>query len=306
MKKRRAFFRWSVSARNQIVDEAVQGAFGQFLTVKPTPLNQDEPFIPDDSGGDSDGTWQYELSLIECGDQEVTECISSTVQAVVTALSQALPLKRLDEITIAYDYPSALRAVDRGIENVPPAETISSEIGTGIAKMVTVLRSTEVKGRIVLASSVAQALIGEDPTGVEWAVHVLVKELAHVAMIEVIERTLPGTYLTPITDEYKGWLYAQVDAALHGYLTSYIAAGFGDRTEIANEMRQVVVRSIDRMCTFILEERLSYRYHGDLDHLLAVVLPLSDMSSLSPRTYWDIARRLELPFSTMKVNWQIL
>ena len=191
----------------------------------------------------------------------------------MSALSHVLPLRRLDGITIAGDYPAALRKLDRGFDDPSPVETVSPEVGVGVAKMVTVMRSGELKGRIVMSSAIVHALTSNNATEGEFGIYVVVKELALVGMIEYVERALPGVMVSPIKGKLNGWLYPQVDAALHAYVASYIAAGFSDEQELVESKCKLLSDAINRMRTIVLNERLSYRYHGDLDKLLDVTLP---------------------------------
>ena len=216
---------------------------------------------------------QYKLSLVDCGDEATTRTIQSQIKALVADVAQALQLERLDGITIGYDYPTLLQTVDRGIENAPPVETVSPEVGTGIAQTITVIRSGVAKGHVVLSSAVTQALISNNQNEVDWATHVLVKQLALVALIAISDEALPGVWLAPFETEMDGWLYGNVHAALDGYAASWVAAGVGDRQEVANGLRDLLVGSIDRLVSLVPEERLAYRQHGDLGKLLDVVMP---------------------------------
>lgn len=259
-----------------MLEEAVQRSFHEILPQPNVPQVKSELDISSDiiqSIREKTPEFQYELSLVDCGDQEAAEQICKEVKSVVSQVSYALPLGRLDGITIANDYPAALKALDRGFKNAPLVETVSSEIGVGVGQMVVVMQSTEVKGRVILAGSVAHALISGDSGQAEWAVYVLAKELALVAILEIIEHTLPGILLTRIGRELDGWLYANVDPALHSYIASYTVAGLGNPESTVNAMRELLVQNIDRMEQTILEERFAYRYHGDVDQLVAVALP---------------------------------
>lgn len=259
-----------------MLEEAVQEGVQEILPSSNTPRAESESDNPYDimqSIRANTPKFNYKLSLINCGDREVTAQITKKIEEVVADAAQALPLGKLDGITIAGDYPAALETLDRGFESLPPVETVSPEVGVGIGQVVTVVRSTEIKGHIIISSSIAHALISSDPEQVEWAVYILAKELTLVAVIEIIEHTLPGILLTCTDREIDGWLYANVDPALHSYVASYTVAGLGHPENTVNAMRELLVQSIDRMEQTVLEERLAYRNHGNLDQLLAVTLP---------------------------------
>ena len=257
-----------------ILDKSVEDGLQDLLPNRFPSCPGNDTDKPEDSDGPIDvasGEFQYELSFVGCGGQEAIQGISDHLQTIVSALSQVFPLKRLDGITIAKDYPAALVDLDRGFENAQAVKTVSREVG--VAQMVTVMRSDEVKGRIVISSAIADALTSNTAEDTEFGLYIVVRELASVAMIEIIESALPGVMLSPVEGKLAGWLYANVDAALHAYIASYIAAGFGDERELVEAKRQFLADSLDRMKDTVLKERLAYRYHGDLDKLLAVALP---------------------------------
>ena len=259
-----------------IIEESIEDGFSNILPQPSSLTVQSGPELSESASVSVEPTsreFQYEATFVDSGEQEAIRGINDALQRIVSALSQALPLERLDGITIANDYPTALKGVDRGFDNAPPAETVSPEVGIGVAQMVTVLRSGEVKGRIVMSSDIGYALTSNDETQLGLAVHVVVKELALVAMIEIVDRALPGVWLQPMDREFDGWLYAHADAALQGYIASYVAAGFGDQQELADSKRQLLAGSLNRMRSVVVKERLAYRYHGDVDALLTVAFP---------------------------------
>lgn len=218
-------------------------------------------------------SFEYELAFRACEDQELAESIGDQLRAVVFQLSEILPLSRLDGITVAGDYPNALREIKRGFESAQPVETIPSDIGIGIAQTVTVLRSGEVKGRLVISSSIGTALTLEDGERRDFALYVVVRQLVLVAMIELIEAALPETKLNSIEGELDAWLYPHLDAALHAYVASRTAAGFGDADELFAIKSELLADRLHRMRNTVLKEKLSYRNHGDLDRLLEITLP---------------------------------
>lgn len=259
-----------------IMDEGVERGFQDFRFNRHSQYPETDVGRPEAFSGSIDATsreFGYELSFVGYGDEAEVQQVIGPLQTIVSRLSQTLPLKRLDGVTVAEDYPTALRNLDHGFDNARPVETVSREVGVGIAQMVTVLRSGEVKGRIVMSSAIAHSLTSLNPRDAEFGIYVVVRELALVAMIEFIEGALPGVLLSPIEREFDNWLYPHVDAGLHAYVASRIAAGFGREQELVEANRQLLAAAINRMRDTVLRERLAYRYRGDLDRLLAVTLP---------------------------------
>ena len=259
-----------------IIEESIEDGFSSILPLRSSLTEKNGLGLSENSNFSStptSATFQYEATFLNCGGQETIQRINDALKRIVSGLSRALPLGRLEGITLASDYSTALKSVDRGFDNAPPVETVSPEVGVGIAKMITVVRSGEVKGRIVMSSAIGHALTSDDEALVGLGTYVAVKELALVAMIEIVDSALPGVLLQPTEREVDGWLYAHVDAALHGYVASRVAAGFGDQQELVESKRQLLLEAIDRMKSMVVKERLAYRYHGDVDTLLAVAFP---------------------------------
>lgn len=219
------------------------------------------------------GTFEYDIWLIECADREGTAWLGEQIKALVSVLSQALPLDRLDGITIARDYPAAVGALDRGLDTENQLEPVSPEIGVGIAQTVTIMRSGRLMCRIIVSDSVAHDLLSHAPKRVGWAFHVLVHQLAEVGMIGTVERVLPGSTLTHPNSRLDRELYAILYPGLIVHVASHMAAGFGDPEAIADMLRGFLIQSIEYMATRVPKERQAYHRHRDLDRLVAVAFP---------------------------------
>ena len=255
------------------LEEAVERGFGDAVSERSKAKSGNQSLDDHSLGAKPTSTVRYELSLSGCGDERTTARVQEEVVSLVGELARALPLERLDGITIGNDYPGLLRAVPRGWKNAPAPKTAPPQVGVGIAQTVTVKRSGMAKGRIVLSSSVSGALIAEDAELRVWGRHVLVRQLASVALMEIVEGCLPGTLLGSAGEGIDGWLYASVDGVPESYAASWMAAAFGNSDEIADGLRELLAAAIDRMMTVVPDERLDYREHGDLEKLLDATLP---------------------------------
>lgn len=222
---------------------------------------------------ESDGTFEYHIWLIECADREGTAWLGEKITDFVSALSQSLPLERLDGITMARDYPAAVAALDRGFDTENQLEPVSPEIGVGIAQTVTFVRSGRLMCRIIVTDSIAHDLLSDDPKRVGWGVHVLAHELAEVGMISTVERLFPGSTLAHPDSRLNRELSAILYPGLIIHVAAHIAAGFGDPESIADMLRGFLVQSIEYMATRIPQERQAFRRHRDLDRLVAVAFP---------------------------------
>ena len=278
----RSFF---LASRNDATTRRLHAMVGERYRAELTGTIDDavKDFVPREEdelereveaeGSRQKANFEWELSLVGCGDEETSHRIGAKVREVVQALSRAMPLDRLDGVTVGYDYPALLRSVDRGYDGAPEVETVSPEIGVGVAHMVTVERSAVVKGRIVLSGGVAGALIHEDPRVEAWGVHVLVKQLARVAMVSMVDEALPGRRLAPAESGIEGWLFALVDGVPETYAASWMAAGFGDAQETVEGLRGALATSVVRMTKASSKARDAYYEDSDMEALVGVVLP---------------------------------
>lgn len=199
--------------------------------------------------------------------------ITEAVRSLIAAISPYLPLNRLEAIDFALDYAYALRSIDRGDDNLRPVETVSSEFGVGLASTVTVRRGDMVKARIVVQAYVAALLIDEDPANQQFAYHTLIYQLARVAYLDLAERKLAGAILSPITEPLRSFLFPQVDAAIQGYYAGFVSGPFSDREDIALRYRELLLNALSRLTTVVDPARIAYRYHADMDTLMAATLP---------------------------------
>ena len=255
------------------LDESLEGAFDEFLP-KHAEATQTEPGAEEDAPGWKSTTGlDYEISLKGCGDESTNRTVEELLRAFVSAMAKVLPLDRLDGITVSDDYPAALRAVDQGFENAPALDTVSAEIGIGIAHTVTVLRSGVVKGRIVLSNTVCAWLIADDRMVANWSVQTLVRQFARVALIRMVDEALPGHLLAPVKGGMTGWLYQVADGVPHIYVASWTAAAFGDGTETVIGERELLASSLDRLRSRASEARRAYRSEDDAAEFVDAVMP---------------------------------
>jgi Protein of unknown function (DUF4238) len=260
---------------SQLVEDAVRHAFKDFMPPIGTVLeNGAAGAIADDADGSVTPALIWQLSLLGMYDTaEAAGTLTDAIREIVSAVGHSLPLSRLEGITLSSDYSEALSQIDRGIEGVAPPSTIDPAIGTGIAQTVNVMRARKIMCRIVVDSGVGFGLLSDDSATVDWATNILIRQLMLVSLTEVVDVSLPGVMLQPITDPLQGWLYNAVSAALDGYVVSHMASGFGDPLELASSWRQLLTEALDRLRETVLPARLAYRYNGDLEALLAATMP---------------------------------
>ncbi len=251
------------------LEGAIESAFSQWSKAKAGSKSPGDDTLA--AKPTSEG--RYELSLSGCGGEWTRARVQEEVVSLVDELARVMPLERLDGITVESDYPSLLQTVSRDWNNATTPKTVPPEVGGGVAMTVTVRRSGVAKGHIVVSSRVSDALISDDTERKVWGRYALVRQLASVALMEIVEECLPGTLLRPAGEGLDGWLYAIVAGVPESYAASRMAAAFGDSCEIAYGLHEPLAAAIDRMTTVVPRERLAYREHGNLEKLLDAALP---------------------------------
>lgn len=222
--------------------------------------------------------FNYQVTLADFGDEDLANRITVAVGQIIDPLSKGLPLRRLDGITFAVDFPTAVRGTDTGMPDHPPPEAMDVEDAQNLSETVTVVRDGEAKARIVLGASVLTCLLEGSTQEVEWAVRVIVHQLVLVAMYEWIEMAIPGATKRPLDTQLDYFLHEIARPATFGFVASNISSGFGDPAETAETHRTLLIESLNRLRTTVPEERLAYLTHRDLDKLVLFTMPIVQQS----------------------------
>lgn len=255
------------------LEESLEGAFDEFL-----PKGESAAGTEPEAGERSTG-WipttelEYDVSVTGCGDESAARSVEEQLREFVGAIATAMPLDRLDGIAVSDDYPATLREVDRGYESAPTAETVSADVGVGVAQTVTVLRSGVVKGRIVLSNAVWAAMTAEDRMVADWGVQAFVSQLVRVAVIRMTDEAVPGDLMAPAPRGMAGWLYRFVDGVPDVYVASWTTAAFVDGAAVAGRERELFVWSLDRLRTTAAAARRAYAGEDTVWEYLDAVLP---------------------------------
>jgi hypothetical protein len=260
------------------LDEAVEEAMREYLPPSSANAGDRSTRSVDDDGPRDGLEWptpdgfRYEVTFRDFGDQEYAEHVAATLNYIFAEMAKQMPLGRLEGITFANDYETALNDLDRGIPGVKPAQTISEAAGLGLAMAPLVVRDGVVKARIVMRGGLADALVSDDADQSMGALYVLVHQLALVAYLELFDTALPDRALRPIVDPMDGSLFRTVNSALDSYVACRVSAAFSDQQALLAQWRDLLIVFLDRAQQTIPPARLAYRYDGDLDKLMATAL----------------------------------
>lgn len=232
----------------------------------------EQEFAPGHLPTESDLDFTFDIRLADFGDDDFAQRLGDAVAPVVRSLGRWLPMSRLDGIEFAFDFPAALRSMDRGRSDFAPVEAIhSGEVGC-VGRMVSVLRDDMIKGRILFNANVAGCLLSEEQKDLEAALTLMIHQLTLVALIELTERALPGAF-NAIQDDLRGALFSQARDALTGYVAARMSAGFGNMTDLEEYHRTSLIEALEAFRADVAKERIAYRYHANLDRLLKIAFP---------------------------------
>lgn len=257
---------------HSVIDDVMESILEEYVLPEPNPVFP-EVKVVETTEPASRTPLRYEVSFLGCADQPTAETIAACLNVITDRVQEWLPLDHLEGVTFAADYAAAVAGVDRGREDLRPAQTVDPSIGVGYAKVVPIVRDGALKARLVLADHIGYALMSEDEMPRGWAIHVIVRQLAYIGLQQVYDETLPGFMLQPM-EGLAGYLYSATNGALGGYLSSRWAAGYGSDADNRALLEDLVLDSLERATTQIKPFRFAYRYHGDLDRFLSEILPL--------------------------------
>jgi len=230
----------------EVFDKSIKEATDSFKAV----------VIPDDGSPTEPltlSTWRegnglsFAMHYLGCATEEQAAEIGDALKGLVVGLAPVMPLGRLADITFADDYPNALREIDRGHPDWPPVETVSEEIGIGVARTVSILRDGQVKAHIVFRGYVAQMLMSTDDQEMRWGLHTVVYQLAKVAWLDLIDHALGDPASLTITDPLQTWLFPHADVAIQAYHCAFTSAAFSDGETMAATYRELFVEALARV-----------------------------------------------------------
>jgi hypothetical protein len=140
----------------------------------------------------------------------------------------------------------------------------------GVATVPTVMRDGVIKKHIVIRGDFAWALTSEDDAVRASAEYLLVHELLHVALLQLVDETLPGSILRPLTSPYEAILYGYVDGAVETYLVARRSARL--LPSRSNDLRRLVEGALSRACESIPAQRRAYAQDRNLELLASTAM----------------------------------
>jgi hypothetical protein len=261
----------------RFIDDVTSSAFAEFLKPKEASSKavevqgSHESDLSAQSEPSTEARLNYTVNFLDCAEQAVAERIVATVNMFASEIHHLMPVDRLEGITFAADYSAALRDLDRGVAGTSPPKPTSEEYGVGVAMALLVVRDGVIKAHVVMQAGLGHALISEDETTQQWALHALVHQLADVAFMQSFDERLPGILLSQIDDSFDAFLYAQIHAAWSGYLAARMSAIINP--SIGHSYQDMLATVLERTHDSILAARLAYRSDGDINKFLGIAMP---------------------------------
>lgn len=239
------------------------------LIAKPEPIVEDTK-----SSTTHQPIEQFQLTLFDWGDQSSAEKLRDIIQPIVAKFGSMLNLSRLEGITVAYDYPRAVRDLDRGDPNLQPSSTVAEDVGIGMAQSPLIFREGLVRFRTILRYDIAHALMGEDEAATSYALHLLANQFAYIDVVTAIDQQLPGNLLRPIDDYLTGVFFQKTYPAITDYLTARSSFGFGIDETIKTDHVSSVKAALELYAEELSARIATYQEHRDVDRLLSEALEI--------------------------------
>lgn len=206
--------------------------------------------------------------------EEDARRLGNAILTVMQMASRSMDLSEIDGVTVSTEYHQALLELDRGLEGLRPLTASTEEKGAiGVAMAPAVLREGQVKTHLVFNANIIFPLTDVESEFFQQAVHTVVHECAHAAVHTAFDNAFPGVILQDRFDNYYDSFRGEViDVCWKEYGATRISAVWGsDPTEGYAETLTTALSETDDAADASI--RL-YRTHGDLDRVLAEVLPL--------------------------------
>lgn len=246
-------------------EQAVSEALESFAPpVKSADEVQDDALY-DTAQNSPPDDFNLQVTFRDFDDQKICQEIANVVGCIVRELSRIMPTERLDGITFAYDYPAALRELDRGFPTSVPLETMSPLSGIGLAQAPVVLRDGVVKVRPILRGELGHALIGDHHSSMSFALHILVNQLGEAALIEWLDTAFPNFLLQPYADQYMSVLHPAVYKAIATYFGARASAGFGEDELFDSNANDWALAVFERAKQEVSDAKEDYAATSDVD-----------------------------------------
>lgn len=167
------------------------------------------------------------VSLQGFGSEEAAHEMAGSIGSALLEIGTVIDISNLDGVTVAHDYDDALAQLDRGYETDFVLEA-TRKSAVGIAMTPSVLRNEVLKSHIVLDAHYVKGILGDDPDDLNFALHTLAHECAHVEVTAAYEKCFPGELLRAVIhSRLEHWATEVVQACWDEYAVCRITGSIG-------------------------------------------------------------------------------
>ena len=225
-------------------------------------MSEEENALPPPTAPES-----ISVSARAFSDEETATRVANSIAAAVRAISRYIDLSRLDGITVAYDYDTALTELDRGFEATRPLTRTIDDRAVGVAMAPAVMRDGIVKGHLVFYAPVVLPIEDETHEHYNQALYLVAHECAHIEDLKLRDERFPGTILQQSICDYDDAIFTQIAEVLwEEYAACRVSAVFGDNQAIAYE--ECLVSALGAARDEARAAIRAYRLHADIEREL--------------------------------------
>lgn len=198
--------------------------------------------------------------------------LSAPVSTFLRTFGIWMNLERLAEVTIAYDYSSALAGIDQGTGWANGLTASREPFATGVAMAARILKNGVPHCHLVI-DAVAVVPLVLDPTelGFQEAVYLLAHECGHIDDLIMQDRAFPGVILQKELTQYDGTLHQIASACWDEYAACRMSASFG-KESILRSLEQTFCAATKGLRSCGNDHIRRYRLHGDIGRLLVEIV----------------------------------
>lgn len=201
--------------------------------------------------------------------EEWARRLGGSVGECVRLLSRHFDLSRLDGVTVAYDYPQALKDLDRGYHSSHQL-TPSDGNAVGVAMTPSVLRAGTLKSHIVLNAPYIVGIDDAEHEDFALALHLIAHECAHVEITHKFDTAFPGVLLRSThADIRTRYRWDCIHACWDEYAATRLSAWLGEDPTAGYE--ETFLKHLAQARDIANARIRAYRIYGNLDQVLAAV-----------------------------------
>ncbi len=227
------------------------------------PDTYDEATLPPETAPEP-----LSITLKGFASEEEARRLGDAVWATVKALSRAIDLTRLDGVTVAFDYSSAVNDVDRGYATTFIQTPTKTNELIWVAMTVNVMRDNIVKAHLVFDAQIIWPILDNQNDFFSQSVALIAHECGHVADLRQRDEQFPGTLLRPLTGTaYERRLNQPAEVLWEEYAACRASALFCQcsTATYAESFATVLPVALDYADAAIR----CYRIHGNINRVLS-------------------------------------